>query len=237
MTELFDTLKRSGLSDAAARALANIPHKVVRVETRRPFRDYGHERNEVMFVKSGLIAKFKPDGNGRRQIVSLRFPGEGLLPSPSMGPAPYGIQAITTAEVLVGKAEDLDAIIDKHPEIARLFYTLVQQQEEIGYEWLVSNGRRDSLARVAHLLCETAQRMHVKFEEGPLHNPFTQQQIADITGQTSVNVNRVFAELERRGIIRREGRKIFADEPEDLRQIGSFHPGYLHQSKKQEPVS
>ena len=30
-------------------------------------------------------------------------------------------------------------------------------------------------------------------------NPFTQQQIADITGQTSVNVNRVFADLERQG--------------------------------------
>ena len=36
-------------------------------------------------------------------------------------------------------------------------------------------------------------------------NPFTQQQIADITGQTSVNVNRVFADLERQGLIRRDG--------------------------------
>ena len=39
-------------------------------------------------------------------------------------------------------------------------------------------------------------------------NPFTQQQIADITGQTSVNVNRVFADLERQGLIGREGREI-----------------------------
>ena len=46
-------------------------------------------------------------------------------------------------------------------------------------------------------------------------NPFTQQQIADITGQTSVNVNRVFADLERQGLIRREGRQIhFNDWPE-----------------------
>ena len=36
-------------------------------------------------------------------------------------------------------------------------------------------------------------------------NPFTQQQIADITGQTSVNVNRVFADLERQGLIERHG--------------------------------
>ena len=36
-------------------------------------------------------------------------------------------------------------------------------------------------------------------------NPFTQQQIADITGQTSVNVNRVFADLERQGLITPQG--------------------------------
>ena len=39
-------------------------------------------------------------------------------------------------------------------------------------------------------------------------NPFTQQQIADITGQTSVNVNRVFADLERQGLIQRRGAEI-----------------------------
>ena len=33
--------------------------------------------------------------------------------------------------------------------------------EAIGYEWLVNCGRRDSTARVAHLLCETAERMHI----------------------------------------------------------------------------
>jgi DNA-binding transcriptional regulator LsrR (DeoR family) len=58
-------------------------------------------------------------------------------------------------------------------------------------------------------------------------NPFTQQQIADITGQTSVNVNRVFADLERQGLIKRSGREIqFADWAE-MRRVGSFQPSYL----------
>ena len=47
------------------------------------------------------------------------------------------------------------------------------------------------------LLCETAARSGAGGEDGRLTNPFTQQQIADITGQTSVNVNRVLADLER----------------------------------------
>ena len=61
----------------------------------------------------------------------------------------------------------------------------------------------------------------------PLANPFTQQQIADITGQTSVNVNRVFADLERQGLIERKGREVhFKDWPE-MRRLASFQPGYL----------
>ena len=61
----------------------------------------------------------------------------------------------------------------------------------------------------------------------PMINPFTQQQIADITGQTSVNVNRVFADLERQGLIKRRGREIFFTDWNEMRRVASFQPGYL----------
>ena len=58
-------------------------------------------------------------------------------------------------------------------------------------------------------------------------NPFTQQQIADITGQTSVNVNRVLADMERQGLIRRKGREIEFTDMSEMRRVGSFQPSYL----------
>ena len=178
-----------------------------------------------MFVKSGIISKFKVDSSGRRQIVALRFPGEGILPRDGM--SGYGVQAIVSSEVLVGNAKDLDKIISQHPEVQSFFWRLTQRSEAIGYEWLVNCGRRDSTARVAHLLCETAVRSRTNIPDEPLHNPFTQQQIAEITGQTSVNVNRVMADLERQGLIERSGREIrFADWPE-IRRVASFQPAYL----------
>ena len=85
----------------------------------------------------------------------------------------------------------------------------------------------DSTARVAHLLCELAERSGVDLTQRRLVNPFTQQQIADITGQTSVNVNRVFADLERQGLIRREGREILFDDWDELRRMASFSAAYL----------
>jgi len=222
---LRDKLTEAGLDERLANVLVEMPHKIVHVEPRRPFREPGVARDEVMFVRSGLLSKFKTDGSGRRQIVALRFPGDGLLPRE--GTAEYGIQAIVRSEVMVGKAEDFDPLIEANPELARFFWKLIQRHNSIGYEWLVNTGRRDSTARVAHLLCETAERSGVDATSQGMINPFTQQQIADITGQTSVNVNRVFADLERQGLIKRRGREILFTDWNELRRVASFQPGYL----------
>ncbi len=202
-----------------------MPHKVVQVDPRRPFREPGIPRDEVLFVRSGILSKFKVDSSGRRQIVALRFPGEGILPRDGM--TSYGIQAIVPSEVMVGSMGDFNAVVDAHPEIQKFFWKLTERNEAIGYEWLVNCGRRDSTARVAHLLCETAVRSHTNVPEEPLHNPFTQQQIAEITGQTSVNVNRVLADLERQGLIHRTGRDIMFTDWSEMRRVASFQPGYL----------
>ena len=220
---LRETLVSAGLEPHLADILAEIPHRIVEVEPRRVFREPGAPRDEVMFVRSGILAKYKTDSSGRRHIVALRFAGEGILPQDR--PADYGLQAIVRSELMVGAAEEFDAIVHAHPELQRFFLRLIQRNESIGYEWLVNCGRRDSVARVAHLLCETAARLHV--DESRMLNPFTQQQIADITGQTSVNVNRVFADMERQGLIRRSGREIEFNDWAEMCRVGSFHPEYL----------
>ena len=223
VASLRETLVSAGLEPRLADLLDAMPHRIVQVEPRRPFREPGGPGNEVMFVRSGILAKFKPDASGGRQIVALRFPGEGILPR--SGEAHYGIQAVVRSEVMIGQARDFDPLVQQNPELQEFFRRLLQRNEEIGYEWLVNCGRRDATARVAHLLCETAVRMNAG--NGRLTNPFTQQQIADITGQTSVNVNRVLADMERQGLIRRKGRDIeFVDWPE-MSRVGSFQPAYL----------
>jgi CRP-like cAMP-binding protein len=222
---LKKTLIAAGLQERFADLLENMPHRVVQVDPRRAFREEGAPRDEVLFVRSGILAKFKSDGSSHRQIVALRFPGEGILPSDD--PASYGIQAIVGSEVMVGRAADFNAIVDAHPELQHFFWHLLQRDEAIGYEWMVNCGRRDSTARVAHLLCETAVRSGIDAEHAAMVNPFTQQQIADMTGQTSVNVNRVFADLERQGLIERSGREIEFCDWRELRRIASFQPAYL----------
>ena len=220
---LRETLIAAGLAPHLADLLDKMPHRVVEIDPRRPFREPGVPRDDVIFVRSGILSKFKTDTSGRRQIVALRFPGEGILPR--HGSAQFGIQAVVRSEVMVGKSQDFDPLLDANPELRHFFWRLLQRNEAIGYEWLINCGRRDSTARVAHLLCETAARMHGGDQR--LANPFTQQQIADITGQTSVNVNRVLADMERQGLIKRKGRDIEFTDWNEMRRVASFQPAYL----------
>jgi CRP-like cAMP-binding protein len=223
--ELVEALVDQGLSPRIAKVIEDMPHKMVEVDPRRPFREPGSGTDEVFFVRYGIMSKYKADGAGRRQIIALRFAGDGILPRETG--IDYGIQAIVRSEVLVGQRRDFDPLVEKHPELARFLFRLTQRHGSISYEWLVNCGRRDSTARVAHLLCETAERSGIGTEHKRMVNPFTQQQIADITGQTSVNVNRVFADLERQGLIRREGREIVFEDWNEMRRVASFTPSYL----------
>src|SRR5215207_2855071 len=126
---LGETLVAAGLAPRLAAKLESMPRKAFQIDPRRPFREPGAPRDEVMFVTSGLIAKFKADSSGGRQIVALRFPGEGILPRE--GSAGYGVQAIVKSEILVGKAEDFTAIVESNPEIQRFFWRLIQRNEAI----------------------------------------------------------------------------------------------------------
>jgi CRP-like cAMP-binding protein len=220
---LRETLLSAGLDVHLADLVADIPHREMLVEPRRPFRESGSPLKEVIFVRSGILAKVKGDSAGRRQIVALRFAGEGILPHDM--PPQYAIHAIVRSEVLIARAEDFEPLVEANPELQRFLRRQLQRDEAIGHEWLVNCGRRDSTARVAHLLCETVTRMHGDHEH--MLNPFTQQQIADITGQTSVNVNRVLADLERHGLIRRKGRQIDFVDWSEIRRVASFQPAYL----------
>src|SRR5689334_9291979 len=117
---LRETLVTAGLAPELADLLDEMPHRVIQVDPRRPFREPGVPRDEVMFVRSGILSKFKTDTSGRRQIVALRFAGEGILPRD--GIAEYGIQAIVRSEVMVGRAEDFDPIVLAHPDMQRFFW-------------------------------------------------------------------------------------------------------------------
>jgi CRP-like cAMP-binding protein len=92
---------------------------------------------------------------------------------------------------------------------------------------LVDLGRRDSLARVAHLLLELWRRLFVVGAATPSGYPcpLTQYLIADATGLTAIHVNRVLRELRESGLLTfRHGHVRFHDF-DRLVQLTGFDQG------------
>jgi CRP-like cAMP-binding protein len=213
------------LSAAQAAILNKVPGRAVLATPRHAFRQPFELRDEVVLVLDGVLSIYRDDTRGRRQVVALRYRSETIVPPEC--PPEFGLEAILPTNLRVTPLEEFNALLEKQPELQDLLRRLSERHVAISYEWIANNGRRDAVGRVAHLLCETAFRLDAEHGPEGVTMPFTQQQVADITGQTVINVNRVLNDLGRAGVIRRTGRLIEFLDWRELKSIGSFQPAYL----------
>ncbi|HEY0311150.1 MAG TPA: Crp/Fnr family transcriptional regulator [Allosphingosinicella sp.] len=191
----------------------------------------GEPPSHCALLLTGFAYRHKVTGDGARQILSVHMPGEFLdLQNSFLGVADHNVQALTRIEVAAIPIPALRALVTEHPDVGRAMWIDTLIDAAIFREWMVNVGRRDSLSRVAHLLCEFALRL----EEGGLTGqyryelPMTQEQLADATGLTPVHINRVLKELSRLGVIDRNKRAVAIADWDGLRTIGDFSTRYLH---------
>ena len=92
-------------------------------------------------------------------------------------------------------------------------------------------GRRQAAGRMAHFLCEMVTRMRaVGLVEGNTCAwPFTQGEIGDALGISTVHVNRTLQEdLRAEGLINLTSKHLTVLDWEGLKALGEFDPTYLH---------
>lgn len=191
----------------------------------------GEPSEMCALLLSGIAYRHKVTGEGQRQIVSVHMPGEFLdLQNSLLDVADHNVQTLTRCEVAAVPVAALRSLAQDRPRIGRAMWIETLVDAAVFREWIVNVGRRDSISRIAHLLCELALRLE---EAGLAHGhryelPMTQEQIADCAGLTPVHVNRVLKELGRLGLIDREKRSISIVDWNRLREKGDFNTRYLH---------
>jgi CRP-like cAMP-binding protein len=191
----------------------------------------GEPPSHCGLLLSGFAYRHKVTGEGARQILSVHMSGEFLdLQNSFLGVADHNVQALTRVEVAAIPISALQRLANEHPDVARAMWIDTLIDSAIFREWLVNVGRRDSVSRVAHLLCEFALRLEAAglSRDNRYELPMTQEQLADCTGLTPVHVNRVLKELGRLGLIDRNKRAVAISNWDGLRQVGDFSTRYLH---------
>jgi CRP-like cAMP-binding protein len=225
---------RAPLAEADRAAVRALPLAYRRFEPASYLVREGEEARHCTILLSGFAYRHKVTGHGERQILSVHMAGEFLdLQNSLLGVADHNVQALTRCDVATVPVPALRELAETRPLVGRALWIETLIEAAIYREWLVNVGRRDSLSRLAHLLCEFALRLDEAglSEERAYEMPMTQEQIADATGLTPVHVNRVLKELGRLGLIARDKRAVTILDWPALQQVGDFNTRYLHREK------
>ena len=226
--------KLSGLADleapdvAALEAATAHPH---RYAARKDLIREGDETGPMFVVLEGWICRYKILPNGARQIMAFLMPGDACdLHIKLLVEMDHGIQAISPARVATVTRDQMQTMMHEHPNIARAMYTAQLVDEGIMRAWIVSMGRRSSIERVAHLICELYLRARSigLTHDGHFALPLSQLVLADALGMTAVHINRVLKELRLSGAMALSRGSVAILDTAKLVQIAGFDENYLH---------
>ncbi|WP_375383026.1 Crp/Fnr family transcriptional regulator [uncultured Sphingomonas sp.] len=191
----------------------------------------GDETGPMFVVLEGWICRYKILPSGSRQIMAFLMPGDACdLHIKLLAEMDHGIQAVTPALVATVSRAEMQTLMQEHPSIAQAMYTAQLVDEGVMRAWIVSMGRRSSIERVAHLICELYLRAR---NIGLTHDdkfalPLSQIILADALGMTAVHINRVLKELRLLGALALSRGSATILDPTKLVQIAGFDENYLH---------
>jgi len=191
----------------------------------------GDRPGPVFVVLEGWACRYKVLPNGARQVLAYLMPGDscdlhvGLLEEMD-----HSIQTVTPALVATIERVDMDRIMEEHRGIAKAMYLGQLIDEGTMRAWITSMGRRASIERVAHLMCELylrARNVGLTLETR-FALPLSQSLLADSLGMTPVHLNRIMKELRNSEAMTLQRGSLIIENPAKLIRIAGFDENYLH---------
>jgi CRP-like cAMP-binding protein len=220
-------------------ALLALPHTLSHAEAGKYIVREGDEVRHSCLLVSGFAYRQKVTRNGARSISAIHMQGDLVdLQNSLLGYADHSVQALTRAEIASIPREAIVALAFQFPRIGMAMWYDTLVDASIFREWILNIARRESIERIAHLLCEFGVRLEALGlgERLSYELPMTQEQLADATGLTPVHVNRTLKELEARGLITRTVRYVAVADWSNLERAGDFSDAYLHLPNGKQPL-
>ena len=180
-------------------------------------------------VAEGVLASVVEGREGYRQIAAFHLAGE--MPQPYViltFRAEATLQAVCASKIFRISRDALRKIAHNHSGIAEAFGRETMAEARIMNQWLLNIGQRPARARVAHLICEFAQRLVAHpadrfsflFDVG-------QTYLGQATGLSPVHVNRVLQKLKADRILIFRRHSVEVCDWEALCNLAGFDPAYL----------
>ncbi|MGY8638630.1 Crp/Fnr family transcriptional regulator [Bradyrhizobium sp. 14AA] len=190
----------------------------------------GDPVDSVRVVLSGWLCRYKTLEDGRRQIVNFIFPGETCdAHAFLLGVMDHSIATLTPVAYAEIRRARFEMLMASDRSLAEAFWCETLVNTAVQREWAINLGRRTALERVAHLFCETFERLRpVGMVDGnSCIMPVTQMDLADATGLSVVHLNRTVQELRASGLIVLRERTLTINDLDALKDAALFSSSYL----------
>lgn len=192
----------------------------------------GDQPGPMFVILKGWACRYKILPSGTRQIMAFLLPGDACdLHIGMLAEMDHNLQALTPCEVALIPGDRMEMLLEDHPAVARAMYKSQLIDEGILRAWIVSMGRRNSVERVAHLMCELYLRSFSINSNKEVAFPISQIVVADALGMTPVHVNRILKELRLAGAMSLKRGNLLITDAVKLVQIAGFDENYLHRRK------
>jgi CRP-like cAMP-binding protein len=190
----------------------------------------GQDVDESTLLVEGLMCRYKDMRDGNRQISELHVGGDFVdLHSFTLKRLDHSIMTLTPCLIVPVPHEKLKAITEQFPHLTRLLWFSTNLDAAIHREWMLSLGRRSSLARIAHLFCELHVRLGLigKTDGLSYRLDLTQVDLAECLGLTAIHVNRTLKALREQKLVEFRGGVVAIRDLNGLRRVAEFNPDYL----------
>ncbi|HEX8381045.1 MAG TPA: Crp/Fnr family transcriptional regulator, partial [Allosphingosinicella sp.] len=179
----------------------------------------------------GIVCRYKDLADGQRQIMELHVAGDFVdLHGFLLKKLDHNVGAMTPIRVAIFPHDALRVITETHPHLGRMLWFSTLLDAAIHREKILSIGRRSAVARIAHIFCELFVRLQIVglASDTGYALPLTQADLADVTGLTSVHVNRMLKKLRDENLLTFRGGEVVILDWERLQRLAEFEPTYLH---------
>ena len=213
-----------GLLDSVSGTQRDVParHDLIRE---------GDKPGPIFIILKGWACRYKLLPEGTRQITSFLMPGDCCdLHASVLDRMEHSIATLTPVRVARVSRKEMEDLIETRPAIMRAFLWAQLVDEDTLRAWIVSMGRRDSVQRVAHLMCELYVRaLNIGLAVGDrFEMPLTQIVLGDALGLTPVHVNRVLRKLRVNGVMSLSRGSLVIADVAKLALVAGFDDNYLH---------
>lgn len=221
---------RNALSDAERERLEAMVERTEWFD--RPSRLIGrgeHCEQSTMLIE-GFMLRTLDDGD-RRYAVSFHVPGDLVdLHCYALKSLDHNIDSVGRVKVGYVPHAAIDAVMEDDPNLARAFWFSTLLDAAMHREWIMKLEQLTTPRRLGHIFAEIWRRLRMVglgMADG-FETPLTQNDLAAMSGATTIHTNRALRDLREAGLAMMQRGRVIIPDRDALERYSSFSPDYLY---------